>query len=125
MERILRSEITILRRTSSTRLQFPAVGDPLHFDKRSATFMSEAEGVQMSDRIELPQGTLDLLILKALALEPQHGWAIVERLHQLSTATDKSARDPCTQRSIAWPDAAGSKHAGARRTTIDVRSTTS
>src|SRR6185312_11772518 len=41
----------------------------------------------MSDRIELPQGTLDLLILKALALEPQHGWAIVERLHQLSTAT--------------------------------------
>jgi len=41
----------------------------------------------MSERIELPQGTLDLLILKALALEPQHGWAIVERLHQLSTAT--------------------------------------
>jgi PadR family transcriptional regulator, regulatory protein PadR len=41
----------------------------------------------MSERIELPQGTLDLLILKALALEPQHGWAIVERLHQLSAAT--------------------------------------
>jgi len=40
-----------------------------------------------SDRMELPQGTLDLLILKAVALEPQHGWAISERLHQLSSAT--------------------------------------
>jgi PadR family transcriptional regulator PadR len=39
------------------------------------------------DRVELPQGTLDLLMLKALALEPQHGWAIAERLHQISSAT--------------------------------------
>jgi PadR family transcriptional regulator, regulatory protein PadR len=36
------------------------------------------------ERIELPQGTLDLLILKALALEPLHGWAVSERLHQIS-----------------------------------------
>lgn len=35
-------------------------------------------------RIELPQGTLDLLILKTLALEPLHGWAISERLQQIS-----------------------------------------
>lgn len=35
-------------------------------------------------RIELPQGTLDLLILKAVALEPMHGWAISERLQQFS-----------------------------------------
>jgi len=35
-------------------------------------------------RIELPQGTLDLLILKTVALEPQHGWAISERLQQIS-----------------------------------------
>ena len=33
----------------------------------------------------LPQGTLDLLILKTLALEPQHGWAVSERLRQMST----------------------------------------
>jgi PadR family transcriptional regulator, regulatory protein PadR len=38
------------------------------------------------DRLELPQGTLDLLILKALSLEPQHGWAISERLRQVSRA---------------------------------------
>jgi PadR family transcriptional regulator, regulatory protein PadR len=37
-----------------------------------------------SARIDLPQGTLDLLILKAIALEPQHGWAISERIHQIS-----------------------------------------
>jgi PadR family transcriptional regulator PadR len=39
------------------------------------------------DRLDLPQGTLDLLLLKAVALEPQHGWAISERLHQISSAT--------------------------------------
>lgn len=40
----------------------------------------------MSDeRIGLPQGTLDLLVLKILSLEPQHGWAISERLQQVST----------------------------------------
>ena len=37
-------------------------------------------------RLELPQGTLDLLILKTVALGPQHGWAISERLRQISDA---------------------------------------
>lgn len=35
-------------------------------------------------RLDLPQGTLDLLILKALSLEAQHGWAISERIRQIS-----------------------------------------
>jgi len=40
----------------------------------------------MADRrIDLPQGTLDLLILRTLALGPQHGWAISERIHQISS----------------------------------------
>jgi PadR family transcriptional regulator len=34
--------------------------------------------------IDLVQGTLDLLILKALAPEPMHGWAIARRIRQLS-----------------------------------------
>jgi transcriptional regulator len=39
----------------------------------------------MSDvRIDLPQGTLDLLILKTVALAPMHGWAISERIQQIS-----------------------------------------
>jgi transcriptional regulator len=37
-----------------------------------------------NERLDLPQGTLDLLILKALSLEPMHGWAISERLRQVS-----------------------------------------
>jgi transcriptional regulator len=40
----------------------------------------------VTDRIDLPQGTLDLLILKTIALAPQHGWAISERLRQISSA---------------------------------------
>ncbi len=37
--------------------------------------------------LDLPQGMLDLLILKALSLGPMHGWAVSERLHQVSQAT--------------------------------------
>jgi PadR family transcriptional regulator PadR len=33
---------------------------------------------------DLVQGTLDLLILRTLALEPMHGWAIAKRIQQLS-----------------------------------------
>ena len=39
------------------------------------------------DKLDLPQGTLDLLILKALSLGPMHGWAISERIHDVSHAT--------------------------------------
>jgi PadR family transcriptional regulator PadR len=35
--------------------------------------------------IDLPQGTLDLLILRTLALGPQHGWGISERVQQISS----------------------------------------
>ena len=38
----------------------------------------------MGDQIELLQGTLDLLILKTLALEPMHGWGIAQRIQQVS-----------------------------------------
>jgi PadR family transcriptional regulator PadR len=31
-------------------------------------------------RIDFPQGTLDLLILRTVAVEPRHGWAISERV---------------------------------------------
>jgi transcriptional regulator len=37
-----------------------------------------------AQRIDLPQGTLDLLILRTLALGPRHGWAISERILQVS-----------------------------------------
>ncbi|MFI5312155.1 MAG: PadR family transcriptional regulator [Gemmatimonadales bacterium] len=36
------------------------------------------------DRSDLLQGTLEMLALKTLALEPMHGWGIAQRIQQLS-----------------------------------------
>jgi PadR family transcriptional regulator, regulatory protein PadR len=53
---------------------------------RRRNLLSKYKGKQMSEQtVDLPQGTLDLLILRTLALEPQHGWAISERIHQVSS----------------------------------------
>ena len=38
-----------------------------------------------SRSIDLPQGTLDLLILRTLLLEPLHGWGVSERIQQISS----------------------------------------
>ena len=38
----------------------------------------------MGDTVDLLQGTLDLLILKTVALEPMHGWGIAQRIQQIS-----------------------------------------
>ena len=38
----------------------------------------------MGKPTDLVQGTLDLLIMKTIALEPLHGWAIAQRIRQLS-----------------------------------------
>src|SRR5437868_14596181 len=37
------------------------------------------------NHVDLPQGTLDLLILKTINLQPLHGWAISERIQQISS----------------------------------------
>lgn len=41
----------------------------------------------MTERLNMPQGTLDLLILRTVSLGPMHGWAISERLHDVSRET--------------------------------------
>ena len=38
----------------------------------------------MTKPADLVQGTLDLLILRVIALEPMHGWAIAQRIRQMS-----------------------------------------
>ena len=38
----------------------------------------------MSDQTDLIQGTLDLLILRTVAMEPLHGWAIAQRIGRIS-----------------------------------------
>jgi PadR family transcriptional regulator PadR len=44
----------------------------------------EGRGIAMAAKSDLPQGTLDLLILTIVAGEPQHGYAIAQRLRQMS-----------------------------------------
>jgi transcriptional regulator len=46
---------------------------------------SVTESIGVSKPTDLVQGTLDLLLLKILALEPLHGWAISQRLKQVSS----------------------------------------
>ena len=41
----------------------------------------------MARPTDLVQGTLDLLILKTISLEPKHGWAIAKRIQQVSGQT--------------------------------------
>jgi PadR family transcriptional regulator, regulatory protein PadR len=38
----------------------------------------------VSDDTDVLQGTLDLLVMRTLALEPMHGWAIAQRINQIS-----------------------------------------
>jgi transcriptional regulator len=46
--------------------------------------MQKHEVLVMTPKSDLPQGTLDLLILKVVALGPVHGYAIAQRLEQVS-----------------------------------------
>ncbi len=41
-------------------------------------------GIMTKPSVDLLQGTLDLLILKTVALEPMHGWGISQRIQQIS-----------------------------------------
>jgi transcriptional regulator len=63
----------------STRKKFPLLTE---WD--GITLISVTKGGHMSKPTDLVQGTLDLLILKILALEPLNGWAIGQRLKQVS-----------------------------------------
>src|SRR5882762_3469180 len=60
---------------------FAQRGFPLLTERSSCTLLSETD---MSKPNDLVQGTLDLLLLKILALEPLHGWAISLRLKSIS-----------------------------------------
>ena len=57
---------------------------PLITDKTSVTLLSVTKVTAMSKPTDLVQGTLDLLILRVIATEPQHGWAIAQRINQVS-----------------------------------------
>jgi len=67
-----------------TLLRYPAF--PCTSTGEGCILSVEVNGEKViNERIDLPQGTLDLLILRTLALGPQHGWAISERVQQVSS----------------------------------------
>jgi PadR family transcriptional regulator PadR len=57
---------------------------PLLTDKAGRIFVLVTEGSEMSKPTDLVQGTLDLLLLRVIALAPMHGWAIAQRIRQMS-----------------------------------------
>ena len=74
----------------------------------------------MTKSTELLQGTLDHLILKVLCLEPMHGWAIAQRIRQLSNdvlRVNQGALYPALHRleHQAWSEAAWGESENNRR----------
>jgi len=55
----------------------------------------------MGKQIDLLQGTLDMLILKAVSLGPLHGYGVLLRIQQISGESFKSSRDRCIRRFTA------------------------
>jgi PadR family transcriptional regulator PadR len=59
---------------------------PLTFERSTcySPFVGRRDLVLAKDRSDVLQGTLDMLVLRALQLEPMHGWGITERIEQWS-----------------------------------------
>jgi Transcriptional regulator PadR-like family len=77
-----------LSRIADWRKRPPVPVVPLPLDSRKEHHLrffrqSKGEGVT-TERGDLLQGTLDMLVLKSLQLEPMHGWGITERIEQWS-----------------------------------------
>jgi transcriptional regulator len=56
----------------------------LTFDSKRLNLLMSTLDTMATTRLDLLQGTLDLIILRTLTGEPRHGWAISERIQQLS-----------------------------------------
>ena len=72
---------------------------------------------------DLLQGTLDLLILQTLALQPMHGWGVAQRIQQVSKDVLQIGQGSLlTPPYIGWNTRGGSNQTGEIRRTIDGRS---
>ena len=74
----------------------------------------------MSKPTDLVQGTLDLLILRVLSLEPMHGWAVAQRIRQMSNEqlrVGQSALYPALHKleDQGWIDAEWARSTNNRR----------
>ncbi|HUE85795.1 MAG TPA: PadR family transcriptional regulator [Vicinamibacterales bacterium] len=64
-------------------LPLPSAGPPRIVEGKGIVHVSRL-AAPVTERAEFLQGTLDLLILRSLALRPLHGWGISKRIRQLS-----------------------------------------
>jgi hypothetical protein len=74
---------------------------------------------------DLVQGTLDMLILKTLALEPRHGFGIAQRVEQISRGVFQVNPGSLFRPSAGSSGPAGSKASGARPRTTEGHAITS
>ena len=78
----------------------------------------------MPQPTDLLQGTLDLLILRTLALEPMHGWGIAQRIQLSSQNVFQIGKVLYIPRFTGWNTRAGYKLTGSSRITTEKRNTT-
>jgi hypothetical protein len=74
------------------------------------------------EKADLLQGTLDLLILKVVALGPVHGYGICNGFARSRLTYCRCSRDRCIRRCTAWRSATGWKRTGANQTVEGRRS---
>ena len=77
-----------------------------------------------SPRFPIPQGTLDMLILQILSLEPAHGYGIAQRLEQISRSVVQVNQGSLYPRSTAWSRKAGCAPSGNSRRPVGRPSST-
>ena len=77
-----------------------------------------------SDRMELLQGTLDMLILRTLLFGPAHGHAIAKHILHTTDEVLQVSTARCIRRSTAWSARAGSEPNGKRRRAVIASSNT-
>ena len=73
--------------------------------------------MEPSDKLDVPQGTLELMILTILAREPLHGYGVSQKLAALSGDAFRSTPARSFRCSIAWSRTASSRPSGAPATT--------
>jgi hypothetical protein len=67
---------------------------------------AKVEALMSSARFPIPQGTLDMLVLHVLSLEAAHGYAIAQRVQQISRETVR-VKAPCIPRCTGSNRSAG------------------
>jgi PadR family transcriptional regulator PadR len=93
----------------------------LTFDRNVAIFLSNVmERCCVHANADVLQGTLDLLILKAVSLQPMHGWGISQRIQQISSgvlAVNQGSLYPALHRLVKrkWLDASWGTSENNRR----------